>query len=130
MLLAPGCRGLSFWSHSRKIPNFSLTPNPTLSSVDASLRLTQQAPKNDIIAPVTRVMKAHALFPSRLSLTTLTTGPMVAAFAAWASIAKMLPNPARAVARFLVSPGPFPPLAGWAILTAGAVAPHRCSSGP
>ena len=47
---------------------------------------------------------------------------MVAAFAVSSA---MLPGPFRAVARFLVSPGPFPPLAGWGLLTAGAVAPHR-----
>jgi hypothetical protein len=53
---------------------------------------------------------------------------MWAAFAVGASV--VLPSvvgvvPTRAIARTLVSPAPFPPLAGWAILTAGAVAPHR-----
>jgi len=67
---------------------------------------------------------------------------MVFALTAWASRAAMLPalapqccpracwrrNAARAAmlpARMLASPAPFPPLAGWAFLTAAAVAPHR-----
>ena len=52
-------------------------------------------------------------------------GPLVAALVAWASHASVLPEEARTVARALVSPAPFSRLAGWGLLFAGAVAPHR-----
>ena len=35
------------------------------------------------------------------------------------------PPPARTLARWLVSPAPLSPLAGWGLLALGAVAPHR-----
>ena len=50
---------------------------------------------------------------------------MVAATCAWASRASFLPPPARTLARWLVSPAPLSPLAGWGLLALGAVAPHR-----
>jgi len=52
-------------------------------------------------------------------------GPLVAALVAWASRASVLPDEVRAAARALVSPTPLSPLAGWSLLAAGAVAPHR-----
>ena len=52
-------------------------------------------------------------------------GPLVAALVAWASQASVLPDGPRAAARALVSPAPLSPLAGWSLLAAGAVAPHR-----
>ena len=44
---------------------------------------------------------------------------------AWASRAAIVPEQLRKIFRTLVSPAPLSPLAGWALLTAGAVAPHR-----
>tara|TARA_B110000977_G_scaffold191450_1_gene263589 strand:+ start:8553 stop:11024 length:2472 start_codon:yes stop_codon:yes gene_type:complete len=52
-------------------------------------------------------------------------GPLVAALVAFASRSQMLPEEARAVAGALVSPAPLSRLAGWSLLAAGAVAPHR-----
>ena len=52
-------------------------------------------------------------------------GPAVAAVCAWASRAAIVPEQLRKIFRTLVSPAPLSPLAGWALLTAGAVAPHR-----